>query len=170
MVPLSHGTCHKCDMLSGKQRETYGKPRCQKTPLSLLQAPSKPLSLIIPVLGTARRGTKSRKVTKKVYISPRLCWLLFAKPDIPLPRSRTRITRSPKGEKLRESTVAWWKAASAFSPRSSVAAAQVLHSSAVGMVATNRNGQRATTSPLSRAPARELRGPRSSTDVDERMS
>src|ERR1700730_14547713 len=100
MVPLSHGTCHKCDMLSGKQRETYGKPRCQKTPLSLLQAPSKPLSLIIPVLGTARRGTKSRKVTKKVSTSPRLCWLLFAKPDIPLPRSRTKMPRSPKGEKL----------------------------------------------------------------------
>src|ERR1700730_15639857 len=100
MVPLSHGTCHKCDMLSGKQRETYGKPRCQKTPLSLLQAPSKPLSLIIPVLGTARRGTKSRKVTKKVSISPRLCWLLFAKPDIPLPRSRTKMLRSHKGEKL----------------------------------------------------------------------
>src|ERR1700730_2294333 len=61
--------------------------------------PSKPLSLIILVLGTARRGTKSRKVTKKVSTSPRLCWLLFAKPDILLARSRTRMPRGPKGEK-----------------------------------------------------------------------
>jgi hypothetical protein len=53
-----------------------------------------------PGSGQARRGTSSRKVTKKVSISPRLCWLLFAKPDIPLPRSRTKMPRSPKGEKL----------------------------------------------------------------------
>jgi len=42
-------------------------------------------------------GTKSRKVTRKVFISPRLCSLLFAKPDIPLPR--TGILRSPRNEK-----------------------------------------------------------------------
>jgi hypothetical protein len=29
-------------------------------------------------------------------LSPRLCWLIFAKPDIPLPRSRTRMPRTPE--------------------------------------------------------------------------
>jgi hypothetical protein len=44
-------------------------------------------------------GTTWDQVTKSDEESihlPRLCWLLFAKPDIPLPRSRTRMPRSPK--------------------------------------------------------------------------
>src|ERR1700674_1141177 len=47
----------------------------------------------------ARRGTKSRKVTKKVSTSPRLCWLPFARPDMSSARSSPNMPRGPKGEK-----------------------------------------------------------------------
>ena len=46
-----------------------------------------------PSSGHGTSGTKSRKVTKKVSTSPKLCWLPFAKPDIPSQRSTTKMPR-----------------------------------------------------------------------------
>jgi hypothetical protein len=69
-----------------------------------------PLSVITSAIKTAfidhpgsGHGTTWDQVTKSdeesIHLA-RLCSLLLAKPDIPLPRSRTRIPRSPKDEKL----------------------------------------------------------------------
>ena len=94
MVPLSHRTCQS--VICSKSSE---RPRCQK-PLIVITSATKTAFIDHPGSGHTRRGTKPQKVTRKVFISPRPCSLLFAKPDIPLRRSRTRISRSPKDEKL----------------------------------------------------------------------
>src|SRR5882757_8165322 len=96
MARLSRHTCQKHVMLSGKQRETS----MSEDALIVITSAIKTAFIDHPSSG---HGTTWDQVTKSDEESLHLaemCWLLFTKPDIRLPGSRTRMRRRPKGEKL----------------------------------------------------------------------